>query len=266
MKKILFQAAISITMFFAIWFGLSKIDWMSILKVEQVTESTEKKLGDLFWDLYADSEKEIKSDNITKALDSILNKICISNKIDKRQIKLHLIKSDEVNAFALPNKHLVINSALILASDTEAELTGVISHEIAHMELNHVMKKLVKEIGLSVLISMSTGNVGSEKIKETIKLLSSSAYDRNLEKEADMKAVEYLKKSNIDPEDFANFLNRLGDSEETSMKYFTWISTHPDSKERSKDIIESIGKKNKTTRLILKADTWNQMKEYLREN
>lgn len=266
MTKIIFQAVISISLFFALWIGLSKIDWMTIFKVEKVTETTEKKLGDLFWDLYADSEKEIKSEKITKTLDSILNKICISNKIDQSQIKLHVIKSDEVNAFALPNNHLVINSALILASETEAELCGVISHEIAHMELNHVMKKLVKEIGLSVLISMSTGNVGSEKIKETIKLLSSSAYDRNLEKEADIKAVEYLKKSNINPEDFANFLYRLGDTEAASMKYFTWMSTHPDSKERSEYIIAQSGEKNKHLSPILKTETWNQMKEYLREN
>ena len=149
MKKIVFQIVVIVSLFFSLWFVLSKIDWMGIFKVEQATQTTEKKLGDLLWDLYNKAEKEIKSEKANLPLDSILSKICNSNNIDKSQIKLHLINSDEINAFALPNKHLVINSGLILACENEAELCGVISHEIAHMELNHVMKKLIKEVCLS---------------------------------------------------------------------------------------------------------------------
>lgn len=265
MKKIVFQIVVIVSLFFSLWFVLSKIDWMGIFKVEQATQTTEKKLGDLLWDLYNKAEKEIKSEKANLPLDSILSKICNSNNIDKSQIKLHLINSDEINAFALPNKHLVINSGLILACENEAELCGVISHEIAHMELSHVMKKLIKEVGLSVVISMTAGNGGAEKIKETAKLLSSSAYDRNLEKEADIKAVDYMTNSNINPEHFANFLYRLGDSESTSMKYFSWISTHPDSKERAEYIIKYIGKKNEKSEAVLATETWNKLKEYLTE-
>ena len=78
---------------------------------------------------------------------------------------------------------------MLQAFDNENQLGFVICHEIAHIQLSHVMKKLVKEIGLSVLISMTTGKSGSGTIQEGLKLLSSSAYDRNLEKEADLKAV-----------------------------------------------------------------------------
>ena len=101
---------------------------------------------------------------------------------DREIIKVHVLNKDEINAFALPNGHLIIYSGLINNSGNQEELTGVICHEIAHIELNHVMKKLIKEIGLSVLISMTTGKGGSEIIKETAKMLSSSAFDRKLEK------------------------------------------------------------------------------------
>lgn len=265
MKKILFQILIIITLFFSVWFALSKIDWMSLFKVEQITNSTEKKLGDLIWELYNKSEKEIKNEKATLPLDSILNKICILNKIDRSQIKLHLINSEEINAFALPNRHLIINSGLILESENEAEVCGVICHEIAHMELNHVMKKLIKELGLSVIVSITTGNGSSGKINEIAKLLSSSAYDRKLESEADIKAVDFMKVSNINPEPFANFLYRLGEHESTSMKYFSWINTHPDSKERAKNIIDYYGTKSKNTQPILATDTWFNLKKYLKD-
>ena len=125
------------------------------------------------------------------------------------------------------------------------------------------MKKLTKEVGLSVLISMTSGNVGSDKIKETVKLLSSSAYDRTLEKEADIKAVDYLVKSNINPEPFANFLYRLAGKDSENAAYFSWISTHPDSKERAEYLIQYGSKKAKNIEPVLSTLTWDKLKEYL---
>ena len=80
------------------------------------------------------------------------------------------------NAFALPGGHLVLYTGLINASDNFEEVTGVIGHELAHIELNHVMKRLVREIGLSALISMTTGESNPQVVLETAKLLSSSAF------------------------------------------------------------------------------------------
>ena len=102
------------------------------------------------------------------------------------------------------------------------------------------MNKLVKEIGLSVLISMSTGNGNAETIKAAIKQLSSSAYDRKLETEADLAAVDYLIKAGIDPKPFANFIYRLPDKSKNLPHQIYWISTHPESKERAEKIIERI--------------------------
>jgi beta-barrel assembly-enhancing protease len=121
------------------------------------------------------------------------------------------------------------------------------------------MKKLVKEIGLSVLISMTTGNSGGEIIKETAKMLSSSAFDRSLEKEADIKAVDYMIKANVNPEPFANFLYKLSEKEHEVTKYMTWISTHPDSKERAEYIVEYSKGKLKDFKSILSIETWNQI-------
>src|SRR5690606_8652338 len=122
-------------------------------------------------------------------------------------------------------------------AENPEELIGVIGHEIAHVELDHVMKKLIKEIGLSVLVSMTTGRSGSEVIKETTRILSSSAFDRSLEKEADLKAVEYLAKAGIAAHFFADFLNRLAKDEDKTSTYLSWISSHPDSKGRSEYIL-----------------------------
>ena len=141
MKKLVLQLSATALLFLGLGFLLSRVPWTTVFKVEQLTNSTEEKLGDLFWDIYNKTEKEINSEKVRLPMDSILSNICKANKIDKSQIKLHVIESDEVNAFAMPNKHLVVYTGLILACENEAELYGVMCHEIAHMELSHVMKK-----------------------------------------------------------------------------------------------------------------------------
>lgn len=244
MKKILIELVLTVAMMAAVWFGLSQVDWMKLLKIEQTTQNTEEKIGDLFWKILKSSETEISSDSIVAPVDSMLTRICTTNTIDRKKVKLHLLRKDEINAFALPNNHLVIYSGLIAACENEAELYGVIGHELAHIEKNHVMNKLIKEVGLSVLISMTTGNGNADVIKEAIKHLSSTAYDRSLETEADLAAADYLIKAGIDPEPFANFLYRLADETKHLPSQIYWISTHPESKERAGEIIKHIQDKS----------------------
>ena len=263
MRKMMIQGLVVLASFFSTWFLLQQVDWISVFKVKKITEKTEEKLSELFWEFFKKNEKEITDQFVTNTIDSLLTKLCVCNNINRSQIKIHLLDKNEVNAFALPNGRIVIYSDLILAAENQEELSGVISHELAHIELNHVMKKLMKEIGLNVLISMITGGSGTDAIGEAAKLLSSTAFDRSMEREADIKAVDYLIKANINPEPFAHFLYKLSDSESDAMKYLSWISTHPDSKERAKDIIEYSVNKAKGAEPVLSQGTWVMLKEKL---
>lgn len=265
MKKILIEFLLSVALIAAVWFGLSRVDWMNLLNIEKTTEATEEKIGDLFWKMLKNTEREISTDSIVAQVDSMLTKICKANSIERSSVKLHILLKDEINAFALPNHHLVIYSGLISSCENEAELCGVIGHELAHMEKNHVMNKLVKEIGLSVLISMSTGNGNADVIKEAIRQLSSTAYDRKLETEADLTAVEYLEKAEIDPEPFANFLYRLADDTKQLPRQIYWISTHPESKERAEEIINNIKNKDYPPSEKIDSLRFEQLKEQIRK-
>jgi beta-barrel assembly-enhancing protease len=264
MKKALVQLILTLALFFSLWFALTRVNWMSILKIEKARDTTEEKLGDLFWDLFQKSQNELDSITFNPPVDSLLKRICEKNGIENSSIKLHLIDKDELNAFALPDRHLVVYSGLIEACENEAELCGVLGHEIAHMEKNHIMKKLIKETGLSVLISMTAGGSGAEVIKETLKMLSSTAYDRELEKEADKTSVTYLVNANIDPEPFANFLYRLSTTKGDADQILNWVSTHPDSEERAKTIIEYIKPMEIKRDSVLGSEKWNLLKEQLK--
>ncbi len=265
MKKILFELVITVSVIAVVWFGLSRVDWMSRLNIRQTTQNTEVKIGDLFWDLLKKSETEITAPSVVAPVDSMLTRICEKNSIDRSKIKLHILRKDEINAFALPNQHLVVYSGLIAACENEAELYGVLCHELAHIEKNHVMNKLVKEVGLSVLISISTGNGNSETVKSVLKQLSSSAYDRKLETEADLTAVDYLIRAGINPEPFANFLYRLSDETKNIPHQIYWISSHPESKERAEIMMERIGEYKDLKGAIPDSAGFYLLKEKLKE-
>ena len=264
MKKIILHGVLGILGLISIWFILQQVDWLSILKIEEVNSNTEEKLGEVFWDIFKQSETENKDANVIKTVDSLLIRLCHYNDIDRKKIKLHIINSEEVNAFALPDGHLVVYSKLITEAENPEELCGVLGHELAHIELNHVTKKLVKEIGLTALISITTGGGGAEVTKEAIKLLTSSAFDRKLEKEADLKAVDYLKNAKISCEPFANFLFRLSTNEKKTEEYFSWISTHPESKTRAEYIIQlSKNQKKLTSESIMDSTVWKNLQNDL---
>lgn len=256
MRKAITEAAVLIVLFFSTLFLLSKVDWFTVLHIEQITSKTEEKLGDTFWDVFKHTETESRNKFAINCIDSIIDRICLKNNFERDSIKLHILEKDEVNAFALPNRHLVVFSGLITECENPEELSGVLAHEIAHMEMNHVMKKLIKEIGLSMLISIGSGKSSGEVAKQAAKVLSSTAFDRSLEKEADMKAVDYMITANIDPEPFAGFMNRLSEKEGDALKYFAWVGTHPDSKERSEYILDYCRNKTIVKEPVLAEETW----------
>lgn len=256
-KKAVLELFALLALFFGSWWIIARVDWVNVLQVAKVSSTTEQKLGELLEDMLS-SEELVTRSAITSPVDSLLTRLCSSNNIDRSTIRLHVVANDEVNAFAMPGNHLVVYTGLIKASESPEQLAGVLAHEMAHLQLRHVMKKLIKEVGLSAVLG-ATG--GGELIREVLKSLSSSAYDRELEKEADLMAVQYLENANITAEPFAQFLFNLA-TEAKVPAVFKWMSTHPDSEERARYILD-----NADTTLepqpVLDPETWNKAKNQL---
>lgn len=257
--KALFKGLSIVVTFFGIWFLLSQIDYITFFKIDKAKSATEKGVGDMIWDQIKTTEDIIVNDSINKRLDELLKPLCKENGIERDSLKVHIIQKDEVNAFALPDGHLVVYSGLIGASKNEQALIGVLGHEIAHIENNHVMKKLSKEIGFSVLMSITTGNNNSGVIREVMHTLSSSAYDRSLEKEADIASVEYMIKAKVDPAPFADFLYEMSFDNKLASA-LSWVNSHPESEERAKYVLEYIKGKKLSKKTVLSQTEW----EYFR--
>lgn len=237
---------------------------------EETLSTWEDSLGEPLWEDIQRTNPAIKQQPAQEALDRLLYRLCAPNGIDTAGLHRHLIQNPEVNAFALPGRRLVVQSGLIQNALGPDEVAGVLAHELAHAELSHVRQKIFKEAGLSLLmawISSSLG-LGNTGIDDLARILSSTAFDRKLESQADRKAIEYLQKAGINPEGLAIFMDRLAAKEMGSPAPPVWLSTHPASPERASQIRQhalSTPKSVSYTSALNPSD-WNALKKYSKPN
>lgn len=259
MKRFLLQFGLSLLLFGGLWFGLSQINWMGLFGLDTLSQKTEEKLEELLWDAIQESEELCTDPEANEALQSMWQQICEGNGLEHGSVQVHLVEDSEINAFALPGGHILIHSALVQHLESPEELAGVLGHEVAHVQLNHISKKLAKEVGISLLLSAAGGgSAAGEAIKEIIGYLSSSAYDRSLEKEADLKSIEYLKNSGIHPKALLGVMEKLESESQTDLP--SWLGSHPDLSERKEYLKKATEHIVLTEKPVLDSAAWEGLK------
>ncbi len=134
MKKFILQFSILIIIFTASWYGLSRISWVSVFRVEEAASKLEKELGDFYIKSLSLYGSRVADTEIYEVLEEIKEKICSANDINPSKIKLHVVKTSDVNAFAAPDNNLIVFTGLIKYCNSYEEIAGVMAHEIAHLE------------------------------------------------------------------------------------------------------------------------------------
>jgi beta-barrel assembly-enhancing protease len=162
---------------------------------------------------------------------------------------IKVIDSDEVNAFALPGGFFYVNSGLILAADEEAELAGVMAHEIAHVAARHGMRQMTRmnwaQIGTLPLIFVGGGiGYGIYEASGLALPLTFMKFQRNFEAEADYLGLQYMYKTGYDPQAFIAFFEKIQAKEKkkpgTLAKAFASHPQTPDRIEESQKEIATI--------------------------
>src|SRR6202140_3471600 len=162
---------------------------------------------------------------------------------------IKVIDSDVVNAMALPGGFFYVNSGLILAADEEAEMAGVMAHEIAHVAARHMTRQMTRaqwaNIGTIPLIFIG-GGIGYG-IYEAAGLglpLTFMKFQRNFEAEADYLGLQYMYKTGYDPQAFISFFEKVQAKEKkkpgTLAKAFASHPQTPDRIEKSQQEIATI--------------------------
>lgn len=136
-----------------------------------------------------------------------------------------------INAFAAPGGVVVVNAGLLRAAATPEELAGVLAHEIAHVELRHSLKTLVKGLGLRALVAVALGDFSGTAVAEAAQQLTELGFSRDAEREADAEGLRRLAAARIDPQGMIRFFEKLA-QEQTLAPPAALLSTHPADSER----------------------------------
>lgn len=159
---------------------------------------------------------------------------------------VHVIDDPKtVNAFATPGAHIYVYTGLLLTADTEAEVVGVLGHEMGHVVGRHSARQMVNALGLNAIASLALGESPSTLAKLAAAVVGNGtmlAHSRSDENEADQFAVKYSAAAGYDAAGIATFFEKLRSKEGNTPRVLTWLSTHPAPADRITRVNQTIQK------------------------
>ncbi len=207
--------------------GLS--NWYSIEK--------EIRMGKEYAQMIDSTVKLVQDPIITEYVNRIGQNI-VRNSDSKVPFTIKVIDATEVNAFALPGGFLYINSGLLLVADEEAELAGVMAHEVAHVAARHATRQMTRgnlaNIASIPLIFVGGGIGYAARSAAGIGVpMGFLKFSRGFEEEADYLGLQYLYKAGYDPQSFMSFFEKIHAKEKQKPGTLSQVfASHPPMESR----------------------------------
>ncbi len=183
---------------------------------------------------------------------------------------IKVIDSDEVNAFALPGGFFFVNKGLILAADNEAELAGVMAHEIAHVAARHAMENQGKGtlINYGALAGIIFGGPILSPILQNgggiLAGLAGLKFTRGAENEADSLGVQYLYASGYDPLAMSTMFEKLASTKKKKAGSIQKLfSTHPQSLDRRDASLALVSRFPDKDEYVISTSEFQRVKSHL---
>jgi len=201
------------------------------------------------YSMMVDSSSKMVTDPVITEYVNRLGQNLVRNSDAQVPFVFKIIDSDVVNAMSLPGGFVYVDSATILAADGEAELAGVMAHEIAHVAARHATRQLTRSqyanIGTIPLIFMGGGIGYAVRSAAGIGLpVTFMSFQRGFEAEADYLGLQYMYKAGYDPQSFVAFFEKLQAMEKkkpgTLARTFASHPQTPDRIAQSQEEIEKI--------------------------
>ncbi len=198
---------------------------------------TEIRMGKSYAMQLEKSVKFVNDPTVVEYVNRIAQNL-VKNSDAKVPFTIKVIDSDEVNAMALPGGFMYVNSGLILTADDEAEMAGVIAHEISHVAAHHAVREQTRmnyaQLGTIPLIFI--GGWTGYGIYEAAQIgipLTFLSFSRGFEAQADFLGVQYMYRAGYDPQAFVTIFEKLENLEKTKPNLISKaFSSHPQTPDR----------------------------------
>ncbi|MBE9044224.1 M48 family metalloprotease [Pleurocapsales cyanobacterium LEGE 10410] len=170
----------------------------------------------------------LQNQKVTQYVNQIGQKIALVSGRDEFDYEFYVIMDDTLNAFALPGGKIFVHAGAIMNTDSEAELAGLLAHEVSHAALSHGFQLVTKGNLTANVVSYIpyVGNAASSLI-----VLD---YSRDMEKQADIYGTKILVNAGYAADGVRNLMAQLHEQhqQEERSQPPAWLSTHPNSEQR----------------------------------
>jgi predicted Zn-dependent protease len=183
--------------------------------------------------------KLVKDPAITEYVNRIGQRL-VRNSDAKVPFIIKVVQDDEINAYALPGGFFYVNTGLILAADNEAQLAGVMAHEIAHVAARHATRNETRSdiVNFATIPLIFFGGPAAMLVRQGLNLavpMSFLKFSRDSEREADMLGIQYDYATGYDPEEFVKLFEKLEATEKKKQgRIDKAFATHPMTSDRIK--------------------------------
>lgn len=183
---------------------------------------------------------------------------------------IKVLDTDEVNAFALPGGFFFVNKGLVLAADNEAELAGVMAHEIAHVCARHAMENQGKGtfLNYAAIAGIIFGGPIASGILQNgggvLMGLASLKFSRGAEEEADRLGVQYLYASGYDPTALSTMFEKLASQNKRKPGSVAKLfSTHPQPVDRRDTSLQLVARFPEKEEYVISTSEFQRVKSHL---
>lgn len=218
-----------LTMVLGLWFGS---DLLVELAVDRIPVEWERKLGESAYHDFLARQEVMKKGPAVAAVTEMTHRLTDPIPENPYTFDITVVKSDVVNAFALPGGYIVVFTGLMKKAESPEEVAGVLAHELNHVLQRHGLERIVKQLGFVAVVSIVLGNqqgLGGVMKQLGVELMTLK-FGRAQETEADLTGLQLLHQARIDPSGMITFFQRLAEKDEGRVE---WFSTHPMSSARA---------------------------------
>jgi predicted Zn-dependent protease len=215
---------------------------------------TEVSLGEKLAAQIERQQRVLRNRDVQAYVRLVANQLVTHASGDRPEVRYRVIVLDnpiQINAFALPAGFLYVYTGLLLAADNEAELAGILAHEIGHVVGRHSANQLATQLGLNILVSLALGENSEELASLAAQAGTSGAlarFSRDDEREADAFGVKYTIAAGYDPRGLLTFFEKLKKLEGRRQSGLeSLLSSHPATQERIDRIDRMIQKAGNPT-------------------
>lgn len=212
-----------------LWFGS---DLLVELAVDRIPVEWEQKLGESAYKDFLAHQDIVKEGVAVAAIEEMTRRLVEQIPNNPYKFEVTVVKSDVVNAFALPGGYVVVFTGLMKKAESGEEVAGVMGHELNHVLQRHGLERIVKQLGLVAVVSIVVGDQQglAGLMKQLGVELFTLKFGREQETEADLTGLQLLHRAKIDPAGMIRFFERLSEKDEGRTE---WLSTHPMSSARA---------------------------------